>query len=261
MIMNYPLKNREGNNKYRFIKIALYIIFVLIVVSVVFPNITKGLAKRFAVPLFVFKNNTLTDENTESFFHTKAGLISLNKELKEENAKLLAQSATFIKLEDENAKIREILGSLPPKEMVFAEVLSSPPVSLYDTLVISKNNPAIVLGAEVYSYENVPIGTISDVFSNNALVRLYSSAGNSFQVVFDNNTEVVEISGMGGGAFRVKIPKSIKVLEGSSVYFRGTTKLLGVVKKIEESPSDSFKEVFIQSPINIFQIESVLVSI
>ena len=261
MIMNYLLKSKEENNKYRFFKISIYIIFVLILVSIIFPNASKSLVRRISSPFWFFKNNSLTGPGAEAFLHSREGLLSINEQLKAENEELLVKNSIVLKLEEENLNMREILNTFAKQNLVYAEVLASPPVSFFDTIVISNNAEKIRSGAEVLSSGGVPIGRVLEASKTTALVKLYSSPGSSFQIVFDNNNDVIEIYGMGGGFFKVKIPKSIKVLEGDNVYFRGTSKLIGVVKEIDENPSDSFKEVFVQSSINIFQIKSVVVSI
>lgn len=259
--MSYLLKSRRerGNNK--FLKVVLIILSILLIFSFIFPKTIKFISSKIFYPFISARDNIFLSNSVISFFDAKADLKAENDRLREENSTLLARLSKVSKIEEENASLRETLNANNKREVVFAEVLSSPPVSFYDSLVIKNPGKQIKLGSEVLAYGEVVIGEISDVTQSNALVRLYSSPGNYFQGVFGNNDESFEVVGMGGGFFKVKVPKSINVTIGENVYFKGTTKLVGVIKRAEENPSDSFKEVFIQSPVNVFRLKSVAVVI
>lgn len=168
--------------------------------------------------------------------------------------KLLDRNILF----EENQELQEALGRTRYESSIMANVLSRPPVSLYDTLVVDVGREDdIKVGDTALSFESIPIGEIIEVDRRTSLLKLYSSAGSKIQAVFANSKSEVEIVGVGGGNFRSKIPKDVEILIGEEVITPGQSWIIGIVESVSEKETDSFKDVFIKGPVNIFKIRKV----
>jgi cell shape-determining protein MreC len=258
--MNYLQRNRRENRNSRYMKGLVFGILLVLVFSFFFPNLGSGPFRYLVSPFWKGKTN-VSEEVVAPLFSTKRKLIAENESLK---AELLAQRTSFLlfkELEDENERLREILSALSGRKSVLAEVLARPPVSLYDTFVINRGASQISVGQKVLAAGRIPIGEVVEVDQNTSLIRLNSSSGNRFQAVLQNSGEGVEVFGAGGGNYQIRVPKSVEVSVGESVLMQGRSELLGIVRSIEEKETDSFKVLFVQSPINIYKIKEVQVLI
>jgi cell shape-determining protein MreC len=258
--MSYLQRNEKNNKRGRFMRNAIFLVLILVLLSLIFPNFGSSLTRKAFYPLWAIKMKVLQGNSIETVLKSKNALIAENRRLEDLVVRGKLQMMTIEEMREENRDLREILNNLDTREAVNADILARPPISAYDTFVISAGRlSALETGQEVLAYGEVPVGEVAEVEERSALVRLYSAPGNSFQATLSKNSEPIELRGKGAGNFEAKVPKSIEVEKGDKILFGGTTKILGVVEEIESKEVDSFKTLYVKSPINIFKLKMVQV--
>ncbi len=212
-------------------------------------------------PLWTVKNNI------NSFFLDNVGVLNSKTNLLKENSLLKEQiksnernQALFDLLKKENADLKNILNIKGANQnLLLSAVLVKPFLSPYDTLIIEGGLlDSINVNANVLAEGNVFIGYISEVYDHTSKVTLYSSPGEKIKVLIGSNNIEKEAVGLGGGNFKVEIPREIDVKEGDSITIPSiSTNIFGVVEKIEFKESDSFQNILFKNPINAAELKWV----
>ena len=162
----------------------------------------------------------------------------------------------------ENLRLEGILGRSELKSQKLGIVLNRPSFSLYDTLVIDigRNNEVKILD-KVY-FNNLIIGEVVEVENNVSKVVLFSSPGKIFKAVVGEGRFEAEAKGVGGGGFEMLLPKGTVVKEGDPIVFNDiSAKVFGFVSVVSTDPADAFQKVYFSLPVNIYEINEVLVAI
>lgn len=164
------------------------------------------------------------------------------------NAVLTAQSVDLGRLSDTAGRI-------------IAGVLVRPPVSPYDTLVVSVGTrEGVRVGARAYGPGGVPIGVVELVSGENAHIALYSSAGKETQGWIGETRIPITLLGFGGGTFRASISKDAPVTVGEQVLIPGPGALpVGTVARIDADPSSPTALVYIRPLTSPFTITFVAI--
>lgn len=201
-------------------------------------------------------------------FQSWAGYVSNQGKLIEENASL-RERVSSLELENISLALRlasidetlKLLGRSSDSRAVLASVLTHPPQSLYDIIVIdagAKENLSV--GQSVSLPEGPLLGLVSEVFQNSAKVKLFSSSGEVTDAILERNNLPVTLEGRGGGNFKILLPRAVEVERGDKIYSTSVySELLATVDDVSVKPTDAFKEIMAISPINIFSFRFVLV--
>jgi cell shape-determining protein MreC len=193
---------------------------------------------------------------------TKSSVFNENERLIQENTNLKNTFIDYEILRKENEQLKDLLGRIPPtSHSIIASILAKPNRSPYDTLIIDGGQEAgMTEGAHVYADAKMPIGEVSKVYNNAALVMLYSNPGQTTEGILDGSNASVELLGRGGGNFEMSIPLDVPSEKGTLVLVPGiSTEVLAVVDGILSSPTDPAKKVILHSPINIQNLKWVQV--
>lgn len=261
MTMNYLLRNKAKSGRQKFLRTALLIFIFLIALLVFAPDLFGKNLRRVASPLWALKENILNNTSLGASFKSKSALLAQNEDLLQKLREANASLASYNELEAENQEMRKVLGALGGRESVWAEVIVRPPLSLYDTFVVKIYSDDVRPMQKVLAYGATLIGEVSEVDGGTALIRLYSAPGNHFEAVLEASGQQVEVAGTGSGNFVFEVPKAIVVGIDEKVFFSGTKNVIGTVRAIEEKSSDSFKTIYLRSPINIYQLRAVQILI
>lgn len=237
-------------------------IFIIIIILLNFlaPHILSGTVQWIGIPFWSFGRSTRNViYNTTNFFRTKNSLISENKILREKNTELGINLLNQENILKENKKLNEILNRDRNNNIILGYVISWPPSSPYDTLVIDVGANQGVEKKDKVFFNGLVVGEIYDVFDHTALVFLFSTNGSKTNVILNEKTPVVA-EGVGGGNFIIKLPKDVGVKTGDKVSLsEDASSQIGVVEYVETKPSDAFQNVFFRSLFNIFEIKEVQV--
>lgn len=156
----------------------------------------------------------------------------------------------------------ELVGRKPESNMVVATVLTHPPQTPYDVIIIDAgSNEFVTVGSQVSLPEGPVLGLVSEVFSKSAKVRLFSASGEETNAILERNNIPIILTGVGGGNFRLALPRDIAIENGDRILSPDiTARHLATVGRISAEPTDSFKEVLAKSPTNIFTLRFVFVT-
>ncbi|MEI6316839.1 MAG: rod shape-determining protein MreC [bacterium] len=239
------------------------IILVFLVLLFLIPSTRKGI--RYTIEIiatpFVYMTHGLGNWSYSQLqtLRFKSSLVAENKNLNNEIVNLNAKFSNYDELAQENINLKSILGRASGKQFILAVVLTKPPVSLYDTLLIDGGSSAgIISGATVYVNGNVPIGTVSQVFSHSAVVQLYSAPSQKMDARLDPAGIDVTLFGHGGGNFLISVPHDMTVPENSTVVSKEINPhVLGNLQKVISDPRDSSQTLIFSSPINFNELNFV----
>lgn len=156
----------------------------------------------------------------------------------------------------------ELVGREQEPDTVIAAVLTRPPQTPYDVIIIDAgSNESVSVGSEVSLPEGPILGVVSEVYSKRAKVKLFSASGEETSAVLERNNMPVILVGTGGGNFKLTLPRDIIVEKGDRILSTDiASRHLATVGEINIRPTDSFKEVLARSPTNIFVLRFVFVT-
>lgn len=259
--MNYLFKNRKVVKKFsKPVLIAVFFLIFIFILNFSNPFVFSGLIHEMGAPFWWFGGvirNLVFD--IFSHFRFKQNLISENKFLQEENLILKSKLLNFNSVQNENIRLNEILNRNKNRNIVLGYVISWPPSSPYDTLVIDIGKNDKIEKKDKVFFESVAVGEIYEVFENTSLVFLFSTSGAKMEALLNEKTPVIA-EGVGGGNFQIRLPKDIEVKEKDIINLANADKnILGIVEYIKTKPSDAFQEIFLRSPFNILDIKNVQV--
>ncbi len=257
------------------------VIFVIIIFAVVatleafWPHFLPALATSIASP-FWRAEFSIESGSLES----PQQLLAENESLKRQIDQLKLNSADIQAVVLENTELKSLLGRNVPDEIassssstnaitqnsiaknrVLAPVLIRPPFAPYDEYIIDGGaNLGFSIGDRVFASENVPIGSIAAVLANTSRVTLYSSPGQSYQVLVGPASIIATALGRGGGQYSAEVPRSANITSGDFVIAPSLyDQPFGIVKAVISDPSQPFQTVLFAPPVNPFQARWVLV--
>ncbi len=235
----------------------LFIIVVLVVVRVAFPNVFVAL---FA-PLWKTGDVAAASVGgVGTFFSDKHKLVHERDTLQREQAALVAENDA---LQARIADLTALLGTRTESDGgVLAGVLARPPVSPYDVLVVDRGElDGVLPGSLVYGAGGVPLGTVAATTARASRVLLYSSPGKETAAWVGDTRIPLAIVGEGSGAFYSKVSRDAGVLVGMPVYVAGPGALpIGEVLAVEANPAATEVRVRIRPATNPFSITWVTIS-
>lgn len=240
--------------------VILLILFVVLagLFSFLDTAIVSALSPIWKAENFVSRSVRISMESWRS----KQALIRENASLEERITSLELEAATLaLSLEREEA-LFALLGRETQRQGVIAAVLTRPPQSPYDLIVIDAGaRDTIALGATVSLPEGPILGVVSDLFETSAKVKLFTTAGEKTEAVLERHNIPVMLEGRGGGNFRIIVSRETEVQVGDRIISPDLSySLMAVVEEIEVEATDSFKEVLAKSPANIFTVRLVSVT-
>ncbi|MCI0597609.1 rod shape-determining protein MreC [Candidatus Parcubacteria bacterium] len=180
-----------------------------------------------------------------------AGRVAAERDrLKEENQTLHNEKEALL------AQLREGEASQEDTRL-FARVLSRPPVTPYDVLVLDVGSAdGVSMGAAVFG-QGVPVGIIAQVEEKTSRALLFSAAGGTNEGAVGESRLPITLRGEGAGAFSSDVPKEVPVTVGDSVFISPGASPLGTVVHIEESASAPQKTLVIRPFANPFMLTTV----
>ncbi|MEK7135077.1 MAG: rod shape-determining protein MreC [Patescibacteria group bacterium] len=256
--MKYLPRNRVRGS---YSKRALSLVTIFVVGALAFA-LFDNLIITAVSPLWRAENSFSRSLSTMgTFFKTRGTLIHENAALKERLASLELELSAFSLSRSENERLLELLGRQSEVGGVAATVLTHPPQSPYDLLVVDAGEKeALLVGAKAFLPEGPEVGVITQVSPNFSRVKLLSTSGEKTQAVLERHQVAVTLEGVGGGNFKIVLPREAQVEVGDRVLSADLqSSLLAVVEEVSLEATDSFKEVLARSPANIFTIRFLII--
>jgi len=260
--MIYLLRNK-GRRRIKTPAIAtLIFLFIIIAVSALAPSFFPRIISSGTIPLW--KGGGCLENgvgNFFGFFQTKSSLLKKNDELKQV---LVSKQVELLKLEvlkKENNDLRLLLGGRTETNTEMAEVLSKPPRSLYDTIIIEGGeDKGRIAGARVFFKDSALIGEIENVYGKSSSVKLFSSPENTIDGFIGRTAVTITLSGEGGGNLSARLPKGVDIRKNDVIVAPGYGDfIIAKVGSTESSVTDSFQTVRLKSPIGFSGLRFVFV--
>ena len=258
--MSYLLDKKTKRKKFHYILVVFFVCLILFYFRL---GIWRGLAfmsHAFFRPVLVAGNSVGEKfKNFGAYLAFKSSLYSENEKLKYEILENQTDRANYNSVLAENISLKEILGRKDEKaNMILSAILSKPNQSPYDTLVIDAGiKQSLQIGDIVFAFGNIPIGRVSDVYSNSSKVTLFSNRGEKTQAIVGKGV-FVELVGRGGGNFEMILPRDFILVKGDQVVLPGiTSHIVGIIETILSDPRDPFIKALLVSPVNIQELKFV----
>jgi len=256
MKMNYRLI-RSARGKGRFtLLFPIMCIGMLALFHFFYPSVLARLFTRLAAPLWSLEREVLdTTHRLLALFSSKQSLLEdverLSARLEEADRLLLDRELLLA----EHRLLTEALGRIPAKERrILGNILSSPPRSPYDTVIIDIGERDGVLPGDLALSGSALIGRVSKARSRAATVELFSTAGKntSVSILHDGQAIPAEAVGMGGGVFLATLPREVAVNVGDEIIMPPRTLLIFArVEAVEGSATDSFQKIYFKNPVSL----------
>lgn len=262
MKTNYRPRSRHRGSQEN-AKRALLIAVLFVLCAGVF-TIFRGTILHLFSPVWRGENTiSRGTANTFGWISTKDTLLKENSALRE---KIVSQEAELVSLrgvEERERELLELLGRPGVSESsILGTVLARPPETAYDILVVDAGSESgVQVGAEVVMPEGALLGIVEEVEEQVSKVRLHTSSGKRTSAILERHNIPVILSGQGGGNFRITLPRDVEVVVGDRILSAEVgAELLGVVGRVNMSPTDAFKEVLASGPANLFNLRFVLIN-
>jgi cell shape-determining protein MreC len=253
---NNDFERQSGKNK--FVLAGFIVIIFIIIFSFRGPrNFLFGIGG----PFWGVKNSIANffSDNIE-LLKSKSSLIAENNFLKEEIQNNQESQLLSSALKNENDDLKNILGNKNNNQKeILAAILAKPFFSPYDTLLIGVGSAdGVSVGDEVLAYGDTYIGYISEVYSNSSKIVLYSSSGETINVLVGADKIEKTATGVGGGNFSLQAPVGSDINIGDPIVVPSiSSNIFSTVGKIESKPTDSFETVLFKNPVNISELQFV----
>ncbi len=208
--------------------------------------------------------------NESHFFFSRFGnsamLAVQNEQLQEANTTLVLENQSLLQKID---RLQAFLNSSGKSQVpqILADVLARPPVSPYDTLLLSEGTRVGVslgMGVFVPSTDQtnggiMPIGVVSFVTADFSRATLFSAPGVQTAAWVGVARIPLTLLGLGGGVFSASIARAAMVVVGDVVFVPGLgTPPMGKVVRIDSNPSSPVVVLRIQPTVNLFSVPEVL---
>ena len=159
---------------------------------------------------------------------------------------------------------RSLLGrSSTTEERILAYVLAAPNFAPYDTLVLDVGeDTGVFSGARVMTDGGFIIGVITEVLPTRAVAQLYSSPGLTRDVAVGSARIPAVAHGVGGGNYRIELPKNTDIAEGDEVHLLGgVEEFLGVVERVIVDDKTGITTLYLRLPVNMSELRSVIIDL
>jgi len=188
-------------------------------------------------------------------------LLNENEELRRQLAAAQVRLTTISSVETINQQLLTILGRASTTPYTLAAVLMRPPLAAFDEFIIDiGQDHNLNIGDKVFAPGDVPIGEVSEVFSDTSKVTLYSTPGHSYEVLIGPAAIAASAAGRGGGQYEAEVPRSVRLTAGDFILAPSVnSKPFGIVQSVVSDPAQPFEKVLFAPPVNIYGLRWVLV--
>ena len=259
MKANYLPKNRLRHPYFRRIAVlAVVFVFGIFVFSFFDGTIITIVSPAWKAENIIARSL----RNSFIYLRSQKMLVAENVVLKEKVSSLETEILSLLSKRVQENILLELVGRRLNSNMVAAAVLTHPPQTPYDIIIIDAGSEdSVTLGSEVSLPEGPILGAVLEVFPKRARVKLLSASGEETNAILERNDVPIVLEGTGGGSFKFILPRDIRVEKGDRILSPSITpSLLAVVAEVSTQSTDSFQEVLAQSPTNIFAIRFVFVT-
>lgn len=253
--------NLAKKSKFNKKNIRAMLFCVLVFLMIFFKDASLAFVGGVFFPIWKVANNfNINIKYFDNYFLNQERLAEENKVLKDKIEILERETYGFDIIKEEYQKL-SLLHFENINNYKIASVISTPPQTINDKIIINIGRNSMVQEKEEVYYGNIYIGLIEKVLDNYSVVSLSSSPQNVFEVrVGTSSRDLIKVYGSGGGDFEFIVPSEFPITLGEKVYIpSGPIKVLGEVELIEKDPKIAFKKVYLSNPFSTSKIDFVTV--
>jgi cell shape-determining protein MreC len=233
-------------------KIAFSTLIIVVLLGFVFNQ----LAYWVGGPLWAVREAiTSRAVSTISYFKSKSTLQNENDDLKK---KLDEKNAEIIAVKNQVDLYKQLDSYIAMKDTTANEsivrVVSRPPQTPFDVLVVEANDNNIKAGQRVY-FAGIPAGIIESKTGSYAKVFLFSNPASQFRVLVGVNKIEADAKGKSQGNIYLTLPKNVDVQNGDTVYLADGTVPIGTVSQVDNNTSTSFIDVYVKMPFSPSRVD------
>jgi len=235
----------------------IFLLIAIFVLGVLFFSLFDNLITTAVSPLWRAENRfSRSLLGVGQFFHTSATLREENRALVERLSSLELELSALSLSQSETERLLALMGRQSEKGGIVVTVLTRPPQSPYDLVVVDAGErESVIVGFRAYLPEGPEVGVVTQVFPSFSRVKLLSTSGEKTAAVLERHAVPVELEGLGGGNFKIVLPRETQVEVGDRILSASLkSSLVAIVAEVILEPTDSFKEVLARSPASIFSI-------
>jgi hypothetical protein len=259
--MTYLKRSNPRERKGKRVAWAIVILLVaLFSVQFFFPRAYPSIIYPLFAPLWKSETGVLGwISHKIALAGSKADLVVENENLSQELASRDAGALLLETLKAENEQLKNALGRSGRRADVLALVISRPPISPYDTLIVDAGaKSGIKVGDNVYADGDVIIGDVVEVYTNQSKVSLFSTPGRTTLGRIGTSSVDTLITGSGSGGFTARVPVSITPHVGDIAAMPLIKPhVFGVVGSVSIDSTDSLATVLLTLPVNMNSVRFV----
>lgn len=239
----------------------LFGIVVVLVLGYLLPHVYAAVGAAVLYP--VHQVSAWVQESSASlpqYLRDRASVLAELRGLEEQLAKTGGAELALSRLEEENARLRALLGTTAPERQL-ARVINRPPAIAYDHLQIDVGRAdGVAVGAPVYTGADAVIGTVIHVGQNFAFVELVTSPGFESTAYVLGPDVFATLEGVGGGVARVRLPQGIDLAPSQLVVLPGLESgVYGEVVSVENLATQPEQYGYVAPPVPLSSVRYVTV--
>ncbi|MFZ2522869.1 MAG: rod shape-determining protein MreC [Minisyncoccia bacterium] len=260
--MTYHLKSKSKSELTPKIIVAVFLFVFLSLAQYFFSSGLRTFTYYVTKP--VWKVSEITQKPftyLSGYLRAKSDLINENKELKDSLFKLSLKSSDYDLLQKENDSLKSQIGDSNQSKKIVVEIVSKPPQSPYDTFVLDAGiAEGVKQGSKAYISDKMIVGIVKESYLHTSIVELFSTQGIDSTVTMVRTGDSFVITGLGGGNYKLEIPKDADVVWGDTFIYPGTGEsAIGSIYYIDTNTQSAFKTAYIRSPVNTFSYKNFLI--
>ncbi|MGI9117939.1 MAG: rod shape-determining protein MreC [Minisyncoccia bacterium] len=241
------------------------VVFVLFLFIILFFSSraikhTRSRGEFITVPLWRLDERiVLIGKDLHYYFTSRNALENYITDLKNQVQNLQSANAELQVLKDENVKLKSQMSRSEANQRILATILVKPNRTPYDTIIVDAGSiEGVVSGSKVYANGNTLIGTVADVSTHTAHIILFSTPGQQTDGVVVGTDITVTLTGRGGGAFEIDVPREVVLPVGNVVTNVATfSNPIAIIGTQISSDRDAIKKILAKTPINIQELKWV----
>lgn len=246
-MMLYSTNRKKNNNTALTLSALVVVIFLLIVFQGFVRETVLGAAGVF-----------LNSEPRTSVYALvpRSELIRQLVDAEEELSRIRYQAFLYERAVQENIELLTFTGLRRADAYTSGSVLSVPPRTHYDTILVSVPQGAIPHVGDFATLSEMLLGTVTRVSGRVVEVTLLSApgAGTDARVQGDG---VVVLRGTGGGGFLFDVPAELLLESGDIIRSADGAFVLAVVSTVHVSPERTSARVVAHAPVSLQRLFAV----
>lgn len=257
MIISFRHDEQNKRKRRKILGVILLVAVLLFLMRGPVANSLGGVLAILGRPFWSLRDMVAVKYNSvATVLSSKATLEAENAHLKDILDEVALEAYSRDELRKENDNLKQALGRTNEYTYTLSRILSAPPISPYDTLLIDAGTEEnVFVGMQAFSQGDFKVGEVTRVWGKTALVSLYSSPETQLSVSIGGTSTIPATAvGVGGGNLRVILPRGVDVQVGAIVAIPAiSSSYAGVVDAIDRPEGSSLEAIYIRLPFDIYK--------